>query len=140
MFPVHVLHVGTHRARTIVRIIFERCSFDCLFVCFSFLDSNFVRGVCCCCCCIIVFRCVGWLTWWGRSDISAMLRCHFCQNAVSAFQISCEVLAFTVRFLNRLADDQSSSKTKGSISTTSNITYIQLFTTDVGLVFKHRFR
>ena len=38
-----------------------------------------------------------------------------CKNAVSAFQISCKLLPFTLEFLKKLADNHISSITKGSI-------------------------
>ncbi len=49
------------------------------------------------------------------------------KNAVSAFQISCELLSFTMK---KLADDQRSSITKGSIYHIKHM-YIQPFTTVV---------
>ncbi len=66
-------------------------------------------------------------------DIVHMLSAPPSKNAVSAFQISCKLLSFTLEdfSLKKLADDQCSSITKGSIYLYMNHMYIQPFTTKV---------
>ena len=65
------------------------------------------------------------ITWEPQGPSSAALS----KNAVSAFQIPCKLLSFG-RFLKKLADDQCSSLTKGSIFHIKNM-YIQPSTTVV---------